>query len=135
MSSLPFSNKVAIITGGSKGIGAAIAAQLHSGGASVVITYSSDVTSAEKTVSSLRGNSSGSSNGADRILALKNDASKTADAEILVQKTVEKFGKIDFLMLNAAYVAFRTLEDTTEEEFDSTMATNVKGPYFLTQVS
>ena len=123
--SSPLSGKVAIITGGSKGIGAATAAQLVSKGASVVVTYSSDAASAEKVVAEL---------GKEHVLAVKSDTSSSTDNEALVEQTVDRFGRIDFLLLNAAYVPMKSLEDTTEETFDTTISTNIKGPYFLIQV-
>ena len=124
--SKPFSGKVAIVTGGSKGIGASIASQLVAKGASVVVTYGSDAASADNVVTKL---------GKENVLAVKSDASKTSDSDALIKQTVDRFGKIDFLMLNAAYVPMKSLEETTEETFDTTMATNIKGPYFLAQVT
>lgn len=118
--------KVALITGASNGIGKACAERLAKDGASVVINYSSDATSANNLVQSI---------GADRALAVQADASSTAGIDKLIKATVDKFGKIDTLMANAGVMPMRTVQDTTEEDFDHAFALNVKGPYFLVQVN
>ena len=123
---MSLSNKTAIVTGGSKGIGASIASELAAQGANVVITYGSDAASAEALVSKL---------GKDKVLALKSDAGSTADIESLVKQTVDRFGGIDILIPNAGILPMKTLEETSEADFEACMTTNVKGPYFLCQVS
>ena len=85
--------KVALITGGSKGIGKGAAIALAGAGAQVVVTYMSDESAAEALVSEI---------GADKALALKSDASSMEDIESLVKETVEKFGCIDILIANAS---------------------------------
>jgi 3-oxoacyl-[acyl-carrier protein] reductase len=122
----PLSGKVALITGGSKGIGRATALKLAADGAKVVINYSSDAKAAEEVVQSI---------GSENAIAVKADASNLTELEALVKATVDKFGKIDILIPNAGIMPMRTLEETTEEDFDRTMSLNVKGPYFLTQVN
>ncbi|KAI4278603.1 MAG: hypothetical protein LQ337_000935 [Flavoplaca oasis] len=124
MSSAPLAGKVALITGASKGIGKATALRLSKDGAKVVIGYSSDAKSAEELAKTI---------GRDRALAVKADVSVVTEMEKLVKQTVDKFGKIDILIPNAGVAPMKDLEQTTEEEFDSTMALNVKGPYFLCQ--
>ncbi|KAL9636079.1 MAG: hypothetical protein Q9204_002393 [Flavoplaca sp. TL-2023a] len=126
MSSAPLAGKVALITGASKGIGKATALRLSKDGANVVIGYSSDAKSAEELVRTI---------GHDRALAVKADVSVVTEMEKLVKQTVDKFGKIDILIPNAGVAPMKDLEQTTEEEFDFTMALNVKGPYFLCQKS
>ena len=126
MSSAPLAGKVALITGASKGIGKATALRLSKDGANVVIGYSSDANSAEELVKTI---------GHDRALAVKADVSVVTEMEKLVKQTVDKFGKIDILIPNAGVAPMKDLEQTTEEDFDFTMALNVKGPYFLCQVS
>lgn len=116
--------KVALITGGSKGIGAATALTLAKGGASVVISYSSDGIPAENIVSQI---------GSERALAVKSNAGSLADIDALVKATVDRFGKIDILIPNAGILKKRTLESTTPEDFDETYNLNVKGVYFLCQ--
>ncbi|KAL8681713.1 MAG: hypothetical protein Q9224_006834, partial [Gallowayella concinna] len=105
-------------------IGKATVLRLAKDGASVVINYSSDAGPAEELVKAI---------GSDRALAVKADVSNVAEIEKLVKESVDKFGKIDILIPNAGSAAMKDLEQTTEEDFDSTMAVNVKGPYFLCQ--
>ena len=122
---MSFKGKVALITGGSKGIGKAVAEKLAAAGASVAINYSSDSAAADSLVSSI---------GSDKALALKADAGNIKELDGLVKQTVDKFGKIDILIPNAGILPMRDLEGTTEEDFDNTYNINVKGPYFLAQV-
>ncbi|KAK9327584.1 hypothetical protein V1520DRAFT_41203 [Lipomyces starkeyi] len=124
MSSATLAGKVALITGGSKGIGRATALRLANEGANVVINYSSDASAADEVVNLI---------GADRSLAVKADAGNIAELERLVKETVTKFGKIDILIPNAGVLLMKDLETTTEHDFEMSMALNVKGPYFLAQ--
>ncbi|KAL8731621.1 MAG: hypothetical protein Q9166_003309 [cf. Caloplaca sp. 2 TL-2023] len=124
MPSAALAGKVALITGASKGIGKATALRLAKDGANLVINYSSDASSAEELVKTI---------GEDRALAVKANVSDVAEIEKLVKQTVDKFGKIDILIPNAGTAPMKDLEQTTEDEFDYTMALNVKGPYFLSQ--
>ena len=116
--------KVAIITGGSKGIGRAIALRLAKSGANVVVNYSSDVAAADEVVSQI---------GKDRALAVKADAGTVAGVSALVDATVEKFGRVDVVIPNAGMMPMQDLEHTTEATFDKIYNLNVKGPYFLAQ--
>ncbi|KAI4140891.1 MAG: hypothetical protein LQ340_007774, partial [Diploschistes diacapsis] len=121
---MSLSNKTALVTGGSKGIGASITAALVREGCRVVISYSSDSAAAESVVSA---------HGKDKVHAVKSDAGDLGDIEALVKETVDKFGEIDILIPNAGILPMKTLEETTPEDFERCMATNVKGPYFLCQ--
>ena len=123
--SLPLTGKVALVTGASKGIGAAAVLELAKQGAKVVINYSSDAAPAEELVARL---------GAENAIAVKADAGSVKEIERLVQTTVDRFGKIDIVVANAGVLLMRDLESTTEEDFDRTVGLNVKGPYFLVQV-
>ncbi|KAM4068041.1 enoyl-(Acyl carrier protein) reductase [Hirsutella rhossiliensis] len=70
---------------------------------------------------------------AQRAIAVQADVSKISDLEKLVEAAVTKFGRLDTIMANAGIMPMRTVEDTTEADFDKTFAMNVKGPYFLVQ--
>lgn len=122
---MSLAGKVAVVTGASKGIGKATALRLAKDGASVVINYSSDASSAKELVKTI---------GSDRALAVQANVGKIPEIEKLVKQTVDKFGKIDILIANAAVAPNKDLEQTTEEDFDTTMELNIKGPYFLCQV-
>ncbi|KAL8826997.1 MAG: hypothetical protein Q9170_007186 [Blastenia crenularia] len=121
----PLAGKVALITGGSKGIGKATALRLVKDGASVVINYASDAGPAKELAKTI---------GSDRALSVQANAGTVAGCEKMVKETVDKFGKIDILIPNAATMVMKDLENTTEEDYDMTMALNVKGPFFLCQV-
>jgi 3-oxoacyl-[acyl-carrier protein] reductase len=123
-----FHGKVALVTGGSKGIGRAVCLALAKVGASVVVNYSSDAGAAEEVVKSIAP-------GSGKAVAIKADVSSVAGVEDLVSKTVAEFGKIDVLVANAGVLPMKDLKNTTEADWDSTFALNVKGPYFLAQVS
>ncbi len=117
--------KVAIITGGSKGIGRATALRLAKDGASVVINYSSDDSAAESVVAEI---------GSKQCIAVKGDAGNLGSLQELVDTTIKHFSKIDIVVLNAGAMPMKTLEAVTEEDFDSLYALNVKGPLFLAKV-
>lgn len=125
MASGTLSGKVAIITGGSKGIGRSAAERLAKEGATVVINYSSDSQAADEVINIL---------GADRSLAIQADAGSIEGVANIVDETVKKFGRIDILIANAGVLQMLDLENTTEQDFEKSFRLNVKGPYFLIQV-
>src|ERR1700754_4237200 len=102
--------KVAVVTGASKGIGAAIAKSLAGEGASVVINYSSDAQGAYKTVGDIE-------QAGGKAVAGKADVAKAADVTHLFAETKKTFGAPDILVNNAGVFKFFPLEDTVEEEF------------------
>lgn len=122
----PLAGKTALITGGSKGIGAATSLLLANSGANVAINYSSDSSAAEDIAKQI---------GHERCLLIKGDAGNIQDIERMVSETVKKFGKIDVVIPCAGMLLMKTLETTTEADFDKSYHLNVKGPYFLCQVS
>ena len=124
--------KTAIITGASKGIGAATALALACAGANVVINYASDDATANELVSKI---TSGAKSKLPRALAVRGDAGDIKDMESMVNKVVEVYGKIDIVIANAGIMPLQDLEHTTEEIYDRVMRLNVKGPFFLAQVS
>ena len=123
---MSLNDQVILITGGSKGIGKAIAEQAAAQGAKVVINYSSDNTAANDFVEKI---------GPEEALAVQADVSSVTEIEKLVKKAVDRFDKIDVLIPNAAAAPMNDLESTTEQAFDQSFNMNVKGPYFLVQVS
>lgn len=125
MSAKALAGKVAVITGGSKGIGRAVALRLSKDGASVVINYGSDSSAANDLVNEI---------GKDNAFAIQADAGSIAGAEKIVETTTKQFGKIDILIPNAGVLPMKDLENTTEADFDKAIGLNVKGPYFLCQV-
>ena len=96
-----FANKVALITGGTKGIVKATAAALVAGGAKVVINYGRDAEAANATVEEL---------GADNVYAVQADVSSVAGVEKLVNETVAKFSKIDILIPNAGMFSLHAVD-------------------------
>ncbi|KAI2622781.1 NAD(P)-binding protein [Hypomontagnella submonticulosa] len=124
-----FRGKVAIITGGSKGIGKASAIALARLGATVVINYSSDEQAAQDALAEVQ------KQGAGEARLIRADVSTLAGVQSLVKETVDAYAKIDILIPNAGVLPMKDLEHTTEADFDRTFAINVKGPYFLAQAS
>ncbi|KAF3051261.1 hypothetical protein E8E11_010249 [Didymella keratinophila] len=120
----PLAGKVALITGASKGIGAATALELASLGAKVIINSSSDAAPADELAKKI---------GSERAIAIKANAADVGEIERLVEETVSWGGKIDILVPNAGLALMKTLEQTKEDEFQRTMDLNVKGPYFVAQ--
>ncbi|KAK9636669.1 hypothetical protein HCH54_009957 [Aspergillus fumigatus] len=119
---MTLSGCVVVVAGASKGIGRAIVLRAAADGASVVINYMSDVKGANALVAQI---------GSDRAIAVRADISKTAEVDELIEATVARFGRIDVLVPNAAYVPESDLRSVTEEDFDRAFAVNVKGPCFL----
>ena len=120
-------NKVAYITGGSKGIGYGIAKALLEQGMSVAIT-SRDLSSAQKAADSLTTDSS-------KILALKSDVSTLANEKTAVQKVLDRFGKLDVLVANAGVGHYAPIESLTEEDWNSTIDTNLTGVFHSVKAS
>jgi 3-oxoacyl-[acyl-carrier protein] reductase len=120
--------KVAIVTGGSKGIGAGIAKGLAAEGASVVVNYSSSREGADRVVGEITGNGG-------TAIAVQGDVSKAADVERLFEETTKAFGSLDVLVNNAGVFQFDPLEAVTETEFHREFNTNVLGPILMTQAA
>jgi 3-oxoacyl-[acyl-carrier protein] reductase len=119
-------NKVAIITGASKGIGAAIAKAYATEGASVVVNYSSDKTGAERVVRDITGNGG-------KAIAVHASVALGDDVKRLFKETKDAYGKIDILVNNAGVFNFAPLEAITEEEFHRQFNINVLGTILASQ--
>ena len=118
--------RVAIVTGASKGIGAAIARQLAAAGAAVVVNYAGSRAGAEKVVSDITA-------AGGKALAVQADVAKTEDVQRLVAQTIKACGAPDILVNNAGVYAFAPLEEVTAEFFNRQFNTNVLGLLQVTQ--
>lgn len=120
--------KVALVTGGSRGIGAAIAKRLASDGADVAITYASDANSASAVVKAIES-------AGRKAVAIQADAADPAAVKDAVEKTVAAFGRIDVLVNNAGTAIPKTFEETTLEEMDRMIDINFRGTLAATQAA
>jgi len=118
--------KVAVVTGASKGIGAGIAKELASQGASVVVNYSSSKEGADRVVAEIAKNGG-------KAIAVQGDVSKQADIERLFTETKKAFGRLDILVNNAGVYEFQPLEAITEEGFHKLFNLNVLGLILTSQ--
>lgn len=118
--------KVAIVTGASKGIGAAAAKALAAEGAAIAVNYSSGRESAERVVSEITREGG-------KAIAIQADVSKAADVKRLFEYSRRTFGCVDVLVNNAGVFKFEPLEAITEEEFHREFDTNVLGPILAIQ--
>ncbi len=119
-------NKVAVVTGASKGIGAGIAKALAAAGASVVVNYSSSKESADKVVAEIAAKGG-------KAVAVQGDVAKSADVKRIFAETKKAFGRLDVLVNNAGVYKFTPLADITEELFHNTFNTNVLGLLLASQ--
>ena len=120
--------KVALITGGSRGIGAAIAKRLAADGASVAITYAKDASAASAVVRVIEIDGG-------KALAIQADATDVDAVRGAVEKTVETFGRLDVLVNNAGTAIPKTFEETTLKEMDRVIGINVRGTLATTQAA
>ncbi|OQP53400.1 3-ketoacyl-ACP reductase [Niastella yeongjuensis] len=116
------SNKVILVTGASRGIGAAVAKKLVGQGAKVIINYAGNQAEADQTVKELKDM------GGDAI-ALKADVSKAAEVTALFDAAIAHYGRIDVLINNAGIMITKLLKDTTDEDFNRQFEVNVRGTF------
>ena len=121
-------NKVAFVTGGSRGIGAAIAKRLAANGARVAITYARDADAAAKTVKAIEG-------AGGKAVAIKADATDATAVKAAVDKAVASLGKLDILVNNAGTAIPKPFEEATLEELDQVIDINLRGVFITTQAA
>src|SRR5277367_5565098 len=120
--------KVALVTGGSRGIGAGIAKVLAKHGASVAITYTKGAEAAAKVVKEIEG-------AGGKAIAIQADSLDAAAVKASVEKTVAKFGQLDVLVNNAGTAIPKAFEEATLEEIDHMFNLNVRGALVATQAA
>jgi 3-oxoacyl-[acyl-carrier protein] reductase len=120
--------KIALVTGGSRGIGAAIAKRLAADGAKVAITYTKGADAADAVVKEIERNGS-------KAIAIQADATKSDAVQASVEKTVAAFGRLDVLVNNAGTAIPKKFEDATLEELDHLIDLNIRGVFVATQAA
>ena len=120
--------KIALITGGSRGIGAAIAKRLAAEGANVAITYTKGADAATSVVKEIE-------RAGGKAIAIQADAADADAVKAAVEKTVATFGRLDVLVNNAGTAIPKTFEEATLEEMDRVVDTNIRGVFVATQAA
>jgi 3-oxoacyl-[acyl-carrier protein] reductase len=118
--------KVAVVTGASKGIGAAIAKSLSAAGAAVVVNYAFSKEDADRVVADIKANGG-------KAIAVKGDVAKAGDVRRLFAETKKAFDRLDVLVNNAGVYKFLPLEEITEDEFHRQFNINVLGALLATK--
>lgn len=120
--------KITLVTGGSRGIGAAIAKRLAADGAWVAITYSKGADAAAAVVKTIEG-------AGGKAIAIQADATDAAAVSAAIDRTVASFGKLDVLVNNAGTAIPKKFEETTLEELDRVIDINLRGVFITTQAA
>jgi 3-oxoacyl-[acyl-carrier protein] reductase len=115
--------KVALVTGGSRGIGRAIALRLARDGAAVAVNYANNRAEAEKTVAEIKATGGAA-------VSVRADVGRVAEVTRIFDETLAAFGKLDILVNNAGIMFIKPITAVTEEEFDRIFDINVKGTFF-----
>src|SRR3954464_10117485 len=122
------SGKVALVTGGSRGIGRAIAIRLAQGGAKIAFNYRGNHEAAQDVLSEIKG-------GGAHAMAVAGDVSVTADVDRVISATIEAFGRIDILVNNAGITRDTLLMRMSEEDWDAVIDTNLKSAFLMTKAT
>ena len=120
--------KVAVVTGASKGIGAAIAKSLAAEGASVVVNYASSKAGADTVVAAITA-------AGGKAVAVRGDVSKAAEANDIIDAAIRNYGRLDILVNNSGVYEFTPIEAITEEQFHKAFNVNVLGLLLTTQAA
>ena len=123
---LPLLDKRAVVTGGSRGIGAAIVRKLAEQGAHVAFTYTSSPDAAQALIDEVVA-------GGGKAFALQADSADVMSLQAAIRTAAEKLGGIDILVNNAGIIAHALIDDFTASDFDRTIAVNVRAPFFAMQ--
>ncbi len=123
---LSLAGKFALVTGASKGIGKGIALELARQGAAVAVNYHSDQKGADATVAEI------GTLGRDAF-AVRANISRAEDVDAMFRQVLERFGRLDVMVNNAGTQVFKPLVELSEQEWDSVIATNLKGCFLCTQ--
>jgi 3-oxoacyl-[acyl-carrier protein] reductase len=123
---LDLTGHIALVTGASRGIGAAIAVALAEAGAAVAVNYRERADDAETVVGNIKGMGG-------RAIAIATDVSQAASVAKMVDRVASELGPIDILVNNAGIAIVRGIDDLTETDFDATIAVNLKSAFLCTQ--
>jgi 3-oxoacyl-[acyl-carrier protein] reductase len=119
-------SRVALVTGGSRGIGRAIAVSLAEAGAAIAVNYRDKVAEARNVAETIRG-------AGGRAMAVGADVSRAAEVAAMMAAVERDLGPVDVLINNAGIGLVRTVDDLTEDDFDRTIAVNLKSVFLCTQ--
>ncbi|KAJ5775269.1 uncharacterized protein N7511_000280 [Penicillium nucicola] len=126
MSNKPLAGKVALITGASRGIGAAISLKFAHQGADIALNYKSNATAAEQVATQIRQLGV-------RAITLQADVSQEQQVETMFQTAQESLGRLDIVVSNSGIEHFAAIPDVKSEDIDAVFAVNVKGQFFVAQ--
>ncbi len=125
---LPLDSRVALVTGASGGVGRAIAIELATQGARVVVNYRSNAESADQVVKEIAGNGG-------EAIAVPGDVGLAQEADAMVSATIDRFERIDILVNNAGILHDRLLMRMTDEDWDEVLRVNLKGAFLCTRAA